>query len=93
MPFYEYQCRACQHQFEAMQKISDPALMTCPVCHQDELTKLVSSPAFQLKGEGWYVTDFKNKKEAKPADKKEGDATPASASTASKDSTTTGESK
>ena len=70
-----------------MQKISDPALMTCPACHQDELTKLVSSPAFQLKGEGWYVTDFKNK-EAKPATKKEGDTTPAATA-----STTTGERK
>ncbi len=65
MPFYEYQCKACQHLFEAMQKISDPALTTCPECNQDKLTKLVSSPAFQLKGTGWYVTDFKNK-EAKP---------------------------
>lgn len=68
MPFYEYCCPACQHQFEVMQKISDAPLTCCPQCQKNDLVKLVSSPSFQLKGNGWYVTDFKNK-EAKPQTK------------------------
>lgn len=67
MPFYEYECKSCRHRFEEMQKISDSALTICPHCQQPDLVKLVSSPAFQLKGDGWYVTDFKNKDaKAKP---------------------------
>lgn len=61
MPFYEYQCKACGHQLEALQKISDPALTQCPNCNKNELVKQVSAPAFHLKGSGWYVTDFKDK--------------------------------
>jgi len=68
MPFYEYQCRACQHHFEVMQKMSDKALLTCPACQKPDLVKWVSSPGFQLKGTGWYVSDFKNK-EKKPENK------------------------
>lgn len=59
MPIYEYQCNACEHQFEKLQKLSDDPLKTCPSCHQDELKKLVSAGGFRLKGEGWYETDFK----------------------------------
>lgn len=61
MPTYEYQCSACGHQLEAFQKMSDPALTECPHCHQANLQKLVSAAGFQLKGTGWYVTDFRNK--------------------------------
>lgn len=67
MPFYEYRCDACGHEFEAMQKISDAPLTDCPSCTADELVKLVSAAGFRLKGSGWYETDFK-----KPA-KKGGD--------------------
>ncbi|MCW5588715.1 MAG: zinc ribbon domain-containing protein [Legionellales bacterium] len=70
MPFYEYQCQACGHHFEVLQKISDTPLSQCPQCGKPQLSKLVSAPSFQLKGSGWYETDFKNKPqpEAKPAE-------------------------
>ena len=60
MPFYEYRCKACGHEFEAMQKMSDAALTDCPGCGQPELQKLVSAAGFRLKGGGWYETDFKS---------------------------------
>ncbi len=62
MPIYEYQCQACGHSFDILQKISDAVLQECPECQQAKLQKLVSAPGFQLKGSGWYVTDFRNKK-------------------------------
>lgn len=65
MPFYEYQCRACGHEFEALQKVSDPVLKKCPSCGKNQLTKLVSAPVFRLKGGGWYETDFKTDKDNK----------------------------
>ena len=61
MPTYEYQCTACGHHLEAMQKISDNPLKECPECHKESLQKLVSAAGFQLKGTGWYATDFRNK--------------------------------
>lgn len=61
MPIYEYQCRACEHRLEKLQKISDPPLVTCPECGRDTLTKLISAAGFRLKGGGWYETDFKSK--------------------------------
>ena len=78
MPIYEYQCKKCHHQFEQLQKITDDALVICPKCGQNSLSKMVSQTSFQLKGTGWYVTDFKNqsKKEVStPAAKKEVPAT------------------
>ena len=60
MPFYEYRCKACGHEFEAMQKMSDAALADCPECGKAELQKLVSAAGFRLKGGGWYETDFKS---------------------------------
>lgn len=62
MPIYEYECTACHHTFETMQKMSDAPLEECPTCHQNTLKKLMSAPAFHLKGSGWYATDFKNGK-------------------------------
>ncbi len=59
MPIYEYQCGACGHRFETLQKVSDSPLMECPDCGQKALKKLVSAAAFRLKGGGWYETDFK----------------------------------
>jgi putative FmdB family regulatory protein len=69
MPIYEYRCEACGHQEEFLQKVSEPPLSECPVCHKNSFSKLLSAAGFQLKGSGWYATDFKNKS-AKPAEKK-----------------------
>ena len=59
MPFYEYRCGACGHEFEALQKMSDAPLTDCPACEKNELAKLISATGFRLKGGGWYETDFK----------------------------------
>ena len=60
MPIYEYRCQSCQHELEAIQKLSDPELSDCPACGQPALKKLISAVGFRLKGSGWYETDFKN---------------------------------
>ena len=60
MPIYEYRCSACGHELEALQKLSEAPLTVCPSCGQSELRKQVSAAGFQLKGSGWYVTDFRN---------------------------------
>ena len=62
MPIYEYQCEACGHKLEKLQKISDAHLRDCPSCSESSLNKLVSAAAFRLKGNGWYETDFKTGK-------------------------------
>jgi len=61
MPIYEYECTSCHHQFELMQKVNDPPAKQCPKCLANSVTKLVSAAGFQLKGDGWYVTDFRDK--------------------------------
>jgi putative FmdB family regulatory protein len=60
MPLYEYQCDACGHRFETIQKFSDPPLEHCPKCG-GMVRKLQSAPAFQFKGSGWYITDYARK--------------------------------
>ena len=65
MPFYEYQCKACGAEVEALQKITDAPLKKCPECGKNQLAKLVSAPVFRLKGGGWYETDFKTDKDNK----------------------------
>lgn len=62
MPIYAYGCQACGHSFDVMQKIADPVLTDCPECHRPALKKQLTAPGFQLKGGGWYATDFKGKK-------------------------------
>jgi putative FmdB family regulatory protein len=57
MPLYEYQCDACAHRFEVIQKFSDAPIAVCPKCG-GQVTKLMSSPAIQFKGTGWYITDY-----------------------------------
>ncbi len=64
MPIYEYECSACGHRLEAFQKMSEAPLTECPECKKTTLNKLVSAAGFQLKGTGWYVTDFKDKGKA-----------------------------
>lgn len=61
MPIYEYKCGACGFQKEFLQRISDPLLTDCPECGKKTLSKMVTAAGFQLKGSGWYVTDFKDK--------------------------------
>jgi putative FmdB family regulatory protein len=87
MPIYEYRCSQCGHELEVKQKISEAALTECPSCHAETLTKLVSAAGFQLKGSGWYATDFRGG--GKPASK--GDT--ASPDTAKAETATAGESK
>lgn len=77
MPLYEYQCKKCRNKFEKIQKFSDPPVKKCPQCG-GPVEKLLSAPAVQFKGTGWYVTDYARKghgkdsgsSESKPAEKK-----------------------
>jgi putative FmdB family regulatory protein len=59
MPIYAYRCSSCGHTRDVLRKISDPALTTCPACNAETFTKQLTAAGFQLKGSGWYVTDFK----------------------------------
>lgn len=66
MPIYAYRCSACGHAQDVLQKISDPVLVQCTACGADAFQKQVTAAGFQLKGSGWYVTDFRgNAKDAK----------------------------
>ncbi|HZP93135.1 MAG TPA: FmdB family zinc ribbon protein [Burkholderiales bacterium] len=78
MPIYEYRCGACGFEQEIMQKMSEPALTDCPQCGRSTFAKLISAAGFQLKGTGWYATDFRagakgsaGKEEAKEPQPKE----------------------
>jgi putative FmdB family regulatory protein len=75
MPIYEYRCTECGRETEALQKLSEPPLVTCPACGKPALQKLVSAAGFQLKGSGWYVTDFRGGGGSKKADKPEASST------------------
>ena len=80
MPIYAYKCSACGHAADVLQKISDPLLTTCPACGAEAFQKQVTAAGFQLKGSGWYATDFKNSGGSKPAagsPAASGDSTPA----------------
>ena len=61
MPLYEYQCEACQRRFEVIRKFSDPELQVCSLCGKGPVQRLLSSPAIQFKGSGWYITDYSQK--------------------------------
>ncbi len=68
MPIYEYRCSSCGHELETLQKFADAPLTECPACKAATLVKLVSAAGFQLKGSGWYATDFRGgSSAAKPA--------------------------
>src|SRR6267378_5077762 len=58
VPLYEYECGACKHRFEQIQKFSDPLVKKCPRCGKKRVKKLPSSPAIQFKGSGFYITDY-----------------------------------
>lgn len=85
MPIYEYRCSECGHQQEHLQKVSDAVLTTCPACGKETYRKQVTAAGFQLKGSGWYATDFKGSGK-KPAAK---DATKTESKTESKSDTKT----
>ncbi|MBW2261359.1 MAG: zinc ribbon domain-containing protein [Deltaproteobacteria bacterium] len=67
MPFYEYKCAACGHEFEEFQKITDKPVKTCPECKKRKVRRLISQTSFVLKGSGWYVTDYARKGESSAA--------------------------
>lgn len=94
MPIYEYRCGACGHELEVLQKLSEAPLKDCPSCGQSRLSKLISAAGFQLKGTGWYATDFKNSGKSKPAAKKNGngEAAAGSAETSAKSEATASDS-
>ncbi len=75
MPIYAYRCASCGHAQDVLRKISDPPLTVCPACGAATFVKQVTAAGFQLKGSGWYVTDFRGEKKA--AKSGDGDAAPA----------------
>ena len=64
MPIYEYRCSSCGFQKEYLQKMTDPVMSVCPECKSQTFSKMLTAAGFQLKGSGWYATDFKNPKPA-----------------------------
>ncbi len=82
MPIYEYQCNSCGATFDALQKVSDAPLSECRQCGAPDVRKLLSAPAFRLKGGGWYETDFKNGKQRNIA-KSDGDSGSSSSASSS----------
>jgi len=85
MPVYEYECGSCGKRFEIVQKFSDPSISKCNFCHAKNVRKLLSPPAFVLKGSGWYVTDYasEDRKKGVQAEKPVQEAKPDSGCTAS----------
>ncbi len=67
MPIYAYRCQSCGFAKDVLQKLSDPALVECPECHQPSFSKQLTAAGFHLKGTGWYVTDHKNGPQKAPA--------------------------
>ena len=102
MPLYEYECDACGRRFEVIQKFSDPAVDTCRQCGKGPVRRLLSSPAIQFKGTGWYITDYaqkgksdsstgtSTKSDSTKADTAAADSTPKSESTKSDNTKTDG---
>ena len=82
MPLYEYECEACQKRFERIQKFSDPAIDVCPNCGKGPVKKLLSSPAIQFKGSGFYITDYAKKSSSEAGSKSSSGAGESSASEA-----------
>jgi putative FmdB family regulatory protein len=68
MPIYAYRCQECGHSKDVIQKFSDAPLTQCPVCGADAFRKQLTAPAFQLKGSGWYVTDFRDSGKSKSSE-------------------------
>lgn len=80
MPIYAYKCASCGHADDVLQKLADAPLTVCPKCGKESYSKQITAPQFQLKGSGWYVTDFRGGNSttaAKADDKSSGEAKPA----------------
>jgi putative FmdB family regulatory protein len=78
MPIYAYKCSSCGHELDVLQKVSDTPLQQCPSCGQSTFSKQLTAAGFQLKGSGWYATDFKGgSSSAAPAAEKPKEAAPA----------------
>ncbi len=96
MPIYEYRCGACGHEFEEWQKITDQPVRTCPKCHAKKVERLISATSFQLKGSGWYVTDYgrggggSGKKSKKPSNSGSGGGSGSSESSGGASSASSG---
>lgn len=75
MPIYAYRCATCGHTKDVLQRLSDPPLAECPACGAPRFEKQVTAAGFQLKGSGWYATDFRNPAAAPPVDKPAADGT------------------
>jgi putative FmdB family regulatory protein len=91
MPLYEYQCEACGRRFEVIRKFSDPPLETCTLCGKGPVQRLLSSPAIQFKGSGWYITDYAQKgksSESSAAAKSDSSSSDTKSSETKKDATT-----
>ncbi len=84
MPLYEYQCESCGHRFEVIQKFSDDLVSVCPNCGKGPVVKLLSSPAIQFKGSGWYITDYARKDSGKDKDSGKSSGSSAASSDTSK---------
>ena len=93
MPIYEYECRGCGELHEFIQKFSDSPKRKCPSCGKLRLKKLISAAAFHLKGDGWYVTDFRDKGKSKDKDKDKGKSDTPESSTDSKSDSTSSDTK
>ena len=86
MPLYEYQCESCTKRFERIQKFSDPPVDVCPHCGQGPVRKLLSSPAIQFKGSGFYITDYPKKSSSEAGSKSSSESTSSSSSDTKSDS-------
>ncbi len=93
MPIYEYKCNDCGHEYELIQKMSDAPVTECEKCHKNSAQRLVSAPGFQLKGTGWYETDFKNKGKPKTTQDANSGASDTPAKTETKVTTSKGDDK
>jgi putative FmdB family regulatory protein len=87
MPLYEYQCEACKRRFEVIRKFSDPELQVCTLCGKGPVQRLMSSPAIQFKGSGWYITDYSQK--GKAGSESSSTSSPSDSKSSSSETTTT----
>ena len=87
MPLYEYQCDACKRRFEVIRKFSDPELQVCTLCGKGPVQRLMSSPAIQFKGSGWYITDYSQK--GKAGGESSSTSSPSDSKSSSSETTTT----